>query len=662
MPNLLNKASSLGSGSAPQADANFQVIHPDSVPIHYFYANNPDEWFSFSDTLLTNFHQYDPAREVDYFDYINLGDVGLPARPLLYQPIIREGFHVGFNQYRLYEWQQNEVRFFNNRKAYTEAEYTQSSSQNEFTVKALASIKLGKKTRFAADFRRIRQDGIYQNQGLKHGNLSLTAWYESKDKRHRAYFSYLTNSFFQQQNGGISDVTNIGEGGIFSSRSQLSVNLLAAETTHNQDIFSLTNYISLTPKKRPKPIVDSISSKLDTLSFRPIEPSKPILESPEKKQKANLFIMHQLNYETTSFKFFDTAPPSDSTVYGHFMVDERGLRHYVGYRAIENTLKIRLAYMGNLDVGIRHKVFFVEQEPKDTTINNLFLTGDWQLDIPNDNFGLQVKARLGLLDNGADYLLDANAFLNIEKIGRLDAKLTSQRYSPSLIQHRAYISKQEIWNNDFSKPIETSLVAKLFIPKTKTTIHFQNHLINNLIYMDTLGLPQQESSAVNILQLLVAQNFKYKAFHFDNAVGFQQVSNSEVLRYPSLVTKHSLYFEGFLFKRAAQVKVGMDVRYNSSYYANDFQPATGQFFLQNHTNIAPLPIVDFFFSTKVQTFRAFIKVENANELIFNETVENFVNTNLPSWNFNPSYYTLVAPQYPMRSWTMRMGVHWRFYD
>jgi hypothetical protein len=661
MPNFINKASSAGSGGAPQSDANFKSVHPDSVPIHYFYSDNPEQWFSFSDTLLTQFHQYDPARQVNYFDYINLGDIGLPARPLLYQPIIREGFHVGFNQYRLYEWQKEKVRFFHNPKPYTEAQYTQSNSQDEFTLDALASIKLGKKINFAADFRRIRQNGVYQRQGLKHGNLELTAWYESKDKRHKAYFSYLTNNFFQQQNGGVSEVTTIGEGGIFASRSQLSVNLSAAETTHEQDVFSLTNYFSLSRQKRPRPIIDTIPRSLDSSSFRPIEPKKPVISTPQKK-KANLFVMHRLAYETASFKFFDTAPPADSAVYGDFMVDERGLRHYVAYRAIENTLKIRLAYMGNLDVGIRHKLFFVDQEPQDTTINNLFLTGDWQLDIPNDNFGLNVKARLGLLDNGADYLLDANAFLNIKKIGRLDAQLISQRYSPSLIQHRTYISKQEIWNNDFSKPIETSLIARLFIPKTKTTVHFQNHLINNLIYMDSLGLPRQESRAVNILQFLVSQNFKFKAFHFDNTVGFQQVSNSEVLRYPSLVSKHSLYFEGFIFKRAALVKLGMDIRYNSSYYADDFQPATGQFFLQNHTNISPLPIVDFFFSTKVQTFRLFAKVENANELIFNETVEDFVDTNLASWNFNPNYYTLVAPQYPMRSWTVRLGVHWRFYD
>ncbi len=660
IPDFVNTGANSGSGTPPQ-NSTFTNVFPDSVPVHYFYANDPNKLFALDDTLLNTFQQYDPIRLTDYFDFYTVGDVGHPHQALFYQPIIREGFHFGFDQYQLFQWENDEVRYFSNPKAYTEAYYSQTSSQDEFIFKALASIKVSKSINAAVNFRRIRQEGEYQRQSARHGNLSVSAWYHSKDKRHKAYLSYLSNNLFQYHNGGIIDISELYESGTFASRSQIAVNLAAAETETAHQQFTLTNYFSL--NRAPQPIVAPISPpndslfKIDSLlktdSIQPPKPITPKIKTTTSK-KANLLVMHQVSYDTKSYKFFDSSPPKDSAVYGNFMVDERGLRNFVSYRALENVFKIRLAYQGNLDVGLRHKIFFINQEPRDTTINNLFLVGDWTLDTKKDNFGLNVKARFGILDNGADYLLDANGFLKIGKIGRLEGRVMSQRYSPSLMQHQLYLSQQKIWENNFSKPIETSLMAAFVIPRTKTTIQVQNHLINNLIYYDTLALAKQETGAVNILQLLVSQNFKIGAFHSDNTVGVQQVSNTNVLHYPRLVSKHSLYFEGHVFKRAAFAKLGFDIRYNTDYYADNFQPATGQFFLQNHTPITYVPQIDAFLSAKVQTFRGFIKVENLNELLFSNSL-------LPDL-FPTSLYTFTAPQYPIRNWTIRFGIHWRFYD
>ena len=39
----------------------------------YFYAENPNQELPFSDTLLNDFQQYDPVRQIE-LDYKNLGD------------------------------------------------------------------------------------------------------------------------------------------------------------------------------------------------------------------------------------------------------------------------------------------------------------------------------------------------------------------------------------------------------------------------------------------------------------------------------------------------------------------------------------------------------------------------------------------------------------
>lgn len=663
--------------NTPNADGSgFQVVPPDSVPIYYFHAANPSDTIPYADTLLGQVHQFDPGRHERrqslYFDRYNLGAVGLPSSSFLYEPIVREGFHLGFNQYRTYTWRPENVRYYFNPKAYTEASYSQTGSQNEFVLEALASVNFSKHMHAAIDFRRIRQEGEYQQQSLKHGNVAVTLWYHSPEHRYRTYISYLVNNFFNQNNGGIQDITALDATGTFSARSNIAVNLSGAETDYRNSQLSITSYLPL--RRQPKPKTEPVTPPLDSLPFAPLDsaslsPSAPTSLPPvftdtllaadslkivppttQRKNKADLLLMHQFAYETRTYKFFDSSPPTDSAVYGDLMVDTRGLRQFIAYQAIENALKVRLSYMGNLDVGLRYKVFNINQEPKDTTIQNLFLMGDWVLDTDRDNIGLQVKARLGLLDNGADYLLDAKAYLQFRQLGRLEGRLLSQRYSPALVQHRLFISQQSIWENNFAKPLETSLMASLYIPKTQTRLQFQNHLLNNFIYYDTASVARQTTTAINLLQFLVTQNFKFGIFHWHNTVGFQQNSNTNLLRFPSLISKHSLFLEGFIFKRAALTRLGVDIRYNSNFQADNYQPATGQFILQNQVNITYPPLLDAYFSAKVQTLRIYIKAENLNELLFSDLI------------FNTATHMLYAPNHPSRNWTIRAGLHWRFYD
>ena len=648
MPDFARNQGGSNNGGSPNSSSNYKIIFPDSLPVHYFYASNPDELFSLSDTLLDNFQQYQPTRQVEYFDYITLGEVGHPHKQLLYQPIIREGVDLGFHQFDLYLRPSEKVRFFDNPKPYTEAYYSSTTSQEELVMTAIASIKLAKQINGAIDYRRINHAGLYQNSNNKHTNFSFSAWYESKNKRHRAYVSYLANTILQKNNGGLVDINNIATGGTFDSRALVAVNLEDSQTEYYKKEVTLTNYFYLnrltqSPVAPPKP---------DSLSGKPLP-----LEVP-KKSKINLLAMHEISYERVIHKFFDSSPADDTLVYGDLMVDTRGLRNYMDYHKIENEFKIRVEYNGQLDIGLKHKVFFLNQEPKDTVLNNLFLIGKWNLKTKNDRFGLQAKAHFGILDNGGDYLIDGQAYLSLDKFGRLDARLMSQRYSPSLMQYRLFISQQEIWNNAFAKPIETSLMATYSLPKTKTTLHFQNHLINNFIYSDSLATPQQAQNVVNIIQFLVSQNFKIGSFHLDNTVGVQQVSNTDILRVPTFVSKHSMYFEGYVFKRAAFARLGVDVRYNTSYLGDNYQPATGQFYLQNNTMLNDIPLIDAFLSFKVQTFRAFIKVENLNELIWGN---NYTINGKTFFVANPIHME-YAPNYASRDMTIRFGIHWRFYD
>ncbi len=581
----------------------------DTTRLQYFHWQKIGERLALKDTLLDNLQQYDKARQGLFYDYIHIGDVGSAAKPLAFTPVARRGFDVGLHAYDIYQLPYNEVRFFDVNKAYTNTYFSQAMVQTDliFMATYAANFK-NNRGNVSMDYRRISETGLYKNQFARHTNLALNGWFQSKDKRYTGLWSWLQNVNDQEMNGGIADTAALFEAGQFNIRSVLSVNTTTAKTSLRSNEFIYSQYYNLLPRSD------------------------------------NLKLKHRAAFQFYEAKFYDTNPALDSAYYGNFQTNNVGLRNFIAYRKLENEATVHLDYKGALDVGAVHSVYFVNQEPSDTVINNLFLIGDWDLALgTQQSYGLKVKGHFGLLDNQADYLLQGDLFFGLNKKDiRFTLSASSRGYSPTLQQHRLYVSQEKLWERDFQKTIENKVSGR-YDWTDNFGIQGNYYLVSNLIYWDTSALPQQTDTLTNIGQLMVRLKLNLGRFHIDNSVVLQQTDNS-ILRFPTLATKHSLYFEGNLFKKALFTRVGLDIRYNSAYYFDNFQPITGQFYQNNNWKMSMLPIADVFMNFKVQSFRAFVKLENVNNLINNQQV----------------YFT--APNYPIRDWTFRFGISWYFTD
>ena len=130
-------------------------------------------------------------------------------------------------------------------------------------------------------------------------------------------------------------------------------------------------------------------------------------------------------------------------------------------------------------------------------------------------------------------------------------------------------------------------------------------------------------------------------FFFEHELMYQQ-TNSDIIRLPEFGGMARYYFASKLFKRL-KFQIGLSVFYNSAYYANDYNPASRLFYLQNTTRIGNYPVIDPFFIGEVKRASFFFKYEH-------------VNQDLTARGF---YYT---PHYPLTLQSFRMGVRWRFYD
>jgi hypothetical protein len=352
---------------------------------------------------------------------------------------------------------------------------------------------------------------------------------------------------------------------------------------------------------------------------KPPPPKREFDPFPAGKRAFTIY--HQLKYNRQKYKFFDDNVSQDSAYYGEKLTDYRGVRNFIDLREFENTFKLQTFKLGEKDtsgvrrqtdlveVGLVHRLNFVNQEPVDTNaFQNVFLTGKVDFN-PGERLKIRTYGHLGLLENAGDFRLSGDLVLNFKKIGVLQVDVVNQLFSPSLVHHRFFVSKRQIWENDFKKTLETSIAGTYSLPKFKFSGTLRNQLITNYIYYDTAAVVRQYGTPINILQIMLRKDFKFGPVHFNNLLVFQNISEN-VLRLPDLYTKHSLFIEGRIFKKVMLARLGFDVRMYTPYQADTYNPLIGQFHIQNNEELPLTPIVDIFFNFKISKLRFFLKAEN----------------------------------------------------
>ncbi|MEZ4960460.1 MAG: putative porin [Saprospiraceae bacterium] len=684
------------------------VVH-DTSDIYYFHADNPNLVFPFSDSLLGTIHQYDPIRQRD-MDYASLGNLGSAHRPLFYQPVFRRGFDVGLHQFDLYQLPTADVRFYKIEQAYTQAGFSQGPTQNDLQFNVRFSRNFAKGVNLSLEHRRINNTGSYDFQKATDSDAAFGLWFHNKKGKYNGFLTYVSNSVQQENNGG-ADAADLNGNVIQPFQVGVNLRTANTRYANQEYAFAQYFYLNrivedrkatreerlrkreekaerkarekemaqmgkdsllvlpdtttVTDTLQKRPVQDSLARSADKISTGPAKASppparRPSPPAPPPTLSRNFTLYHQIAWRKDFFKSYDTSP--DSAFYQNFLVDSRGLRFYLETRRLENTVKLQTFKLKEqpradstgralpqesdlLEVGLVHSLWLVDQEPlARQTVNNLFLTGRLNFS-PGGRLRVQTYGHLGVGTDAGDFRLSGELFLNLKKIGTLRIGAVNQLYSPSLLHERFFVSQQAVWNNGFGKILETSISGTYTIPLLHFSAGGQYHLVNNLVYFDTAGMPRQ-AGALSIFQLIISQDFRVGAFHLDNWAGLQK-STSDVLRLPEIYSKHSLYFTRKIFKQVMMVKVGFDARLTTGYAAPTYQPLTGQFYLQNERTLPFTPLLDFFLSFKVQTFRFFAKIENVLGFYTNNYYQQTAGYPLP---------------YGLSNGGLRLGINWRLVD
>lgn len=528
----------------------------------------------------------------------------------------------------------DDIKYYSVATPLTELYFKTVMEQGQ-NVDALITLNTSERFNFSIAFKGLRSLGKYINQLTSAGNFRFTSSYFTKNKKYYANFHFTGQDLLNGENGGLTIPSDFeSEDEAFRNRPRLQVFLSDAKSF----------------LKGKRLFLDH--------SFR----------INSKDANNNLFITHQLNYEhkffeynqanldseigtgTGAFKRFgDVSFAAITKINDHTRYDR--LYNKVGATYENKTLGKFQFFVENFNYKYFYKL--VQTVGSVTFPNQLKATinsvgGQYEYRKNKWNGKAMLSNSISTqafrnFDTNLDYQIDDKnkvsfQYQNISKLPNLNY----------LLNQSAYINYT--WLNNFKNEKINNLIVNANTQWINATA--QITILNDYLYFQDveqvvnqqLVTPHQYSGTINYLSLKAAKEFKYKKWALDNTFLYQKVTQKEaILNVPDITLRSTIYFSDTVFKNAMFLQTGITINYFTEYFANDYNPILGEFFVQNEKQIGNFPMLDFFVNARVRQTRIFLKAEHFNSSFTGNT-----------------YYS--APNTPYRDFMIRFGLVWNFFQ
>jgi len=609
-----------------------------SPPVQYFQEKDislTKPLYRTVDTSLDGVQNYFPNN----FPY----DLGLANRKLLFEPASEIGFSSGFDYLNLFGYKKEDIKYYHARTPYTEINVVFGMKKEQFS-RLLHTQNITKQWNISFSMLRLRSEGFYQKQNCTDNNISFSTNYVSKNNRYSLLANGTVSSIKAEENGGIPIAYNSVNYDSTLAQTQLQlpdkklfhVNLPDAKTKRGNREAYLKQSIYFGKKEN--------IMKGDSIISHRINPKHSLSYSVNVQDNWFVYSEATPNSGYYEYTYFDTVKTLDSThiftlqnsiswkstlfknVTAELFFDQK-TSHLVQYKA-DSVLATDARFSYNtirMEIG---------KKPVDLHINGFY----WDLEgnyVSDGNYQ-------------GDYRMNGNLFAVLKNNKKIFFELTNDlRSVPFLFSN--YTSNHFRWRNTFDKISESRARINYTDLKHHFSIGAELNLINGYVYFDSTFSPKQFTGTLTVYSAFVQKNFHLKHFNFNNRITWQSAQDTSIkisegiMHLPQFVTHHSLYYEGKWFSKVMEVQIGFDVSFYTSYYADAYMPALGQYYVQSRKEIGNYPFIDFFFNMKVKHANIFFKSEHLNSGLMGAT-----------------YY--LAPHMPAPDRSIKFGIRWLFYD
>jgi len=504
------------------------------------------------------------------------------------------------------------IKFYNTKTAYTRFEYSgtlfANSKFEEGNVDIFVSANMLPQWNWSIHYKHLGTRGLLDKEATDNNLFTISTSYSGK--RYNAHAGFIYNGWENQHNGGMAN-----DGAILDT----TINVRTIDITLSDAVTNINNYSFF--------LTHSYAVPLNF--FRN--------DSTLTDDGTVVFFGHSAEYTTATRNYTDNIPLNDSIGRAYyqnkFYINPTATRDSMRYMLLDNKLFLSLqpwasdaivskltggigfSYISNY--GFRGDSYL--SPTKNETQANLYTYASAS-GVFSRYFNWNALARYDLTGyTQNDFSLDGNVGISLYPLKggvHLSGNFLFQTKRPDYFFNNTY-GNHFVWQNDFDKTIETRIQAKLSIPDWDLEAGFNYSLLSQAVYFDTLAMPRQLNSELNIMSAYLQKNFKAWLFHFDHRVLFQLSSDKDIMPLPALSANLTYYLQAELVKNVLTAQIGVDMYYNTAYYAHAYNPATGTFHTQTKREIGNYPYMDAFINMKWKHANIFLKMVNVNEGMLN---------------------------------------------
>ncbi|MFY0254839.1 putative porin [Chitinophaga sp. 30R24] len=622
-----------GGSSKMQRDTVRHQEELDTLTIRYRVLGEPTDYRI--DSSISDF-------QLNYLgvpaSYTNLGNNGSAAYNIIYSPLMKPGFDAGFHSFDVYSNSHQDARFYSTSRPYTEMKYLVGSKQEQ-VIGISHTQNRTERFNFAIDYHKINSPGYFRTQNTNHDFYRLTSRYQSKNKRANTFLSLYFNKINGGENGGIRNDSFLTIPG-YEQRKTIPVNL----GNNTPQAYTFLGSGNLPVKSNYRETGLLIQQQYDWGRGDTIH----VNDTTEYYKYDPVFrVQYTFNYENDSYQFIDSDPDTSfySRHYNFLPGDTVNAKHT--WKMITNDLSlIQFPIRGNLghfiNLGARFESIQGTFLDADINFTNLAVHGEYRNKTRNQKWDFAARGEFYVMgQNIGDYGIYGMLKRHInDLLGDVRLSVNNVNREPSYV-YKYFNSNRDAWyNTSLAKQNTTQLQFATDNQKLKYTLAVNYFLFTNYTYFKDYYHSEQDNSLFNLLQIMFSKKFTLNSFAWYFDLAFQQLHGNAPLNVPTVWTRNRFAFEKTLYTHL-HLMTGIELRYNTGYFADDYSPLTGQFVYQHTTKISnPLPDITAFANFRIKSFSAYIRAENLNTFLANN-------------NF-------AAPLYPYNNFQFRLGIRWWF--
>jgi hypothetical protein len=580
-------------------------------------------------------------------EFVQIGHNGNAIRPLLFSPLRLPGWDMGFHAFDPYALTIADTRFMNTTKPFTELGYL-VGSKAEQQISILHTQNISPDWNFVLQYRLVNAPGTFNSQNSNHNNFRFNSDFTSKNQRYHAYLIIMSNSLQSAENGGIQDESYlVNPNPAYEDRFNIPTNLAATA-------FSSRNFFNV------KLITGNRYVDKHYLFRQQYDLGKK--DSIVTDSSVVRYFLPKLRFENTvqlskyNYQFLDVQASGSSAFYEKnysFTTVPDTVNYQTGMDVLKTDLSlIQFPDSKNplqfIKAGASFMLYTPSETPDDNRFTNTIVHGEYRNRTRNKKWDMLLYGEFFALGRDlGNYRVKANLQRSLgDRFGSIELGFENINRTPSDVFTRNLsfpVTRPDVLGNENS----TAINASLNFSRIKTRLSLEYFLISNYTYFKSFREADQYAPLFNFIRVGMnkeTQITRRWKWYLDLYV--QTATGNAPIHLPLVYTRNRVAYEGKPFRNLV-ISSGLDFRYYSPYFADNYSPLIGQFFYQSERKIAIRPDIAAYTNFRIRSFTSYIRIEN-------------LNTITQRYGFGFKDNNLAAPLYPNPGMVFRLGIFWNF--